>query len=219
MRIDNRPSPKAFLGMSGTSSFEWIFVVEEVAAPDDPRIDALYDHVDALVESHSGLPLVTTLTSGESATQAAREALLAIHTAGFTVRRSYPDFVTRAEIADRVGRTRSAVDNWVRGVRQKDFPTPAHLAGGGLWLWRDVHGWVSANTHVDSDGVGYPSLKDHAQIDYELQAPGISRMSPIVLASAEKFGQWRVVREELKVGRARVVVNPRRTRGRLVGAR
>jgi predicted DNA-binding transcriptional regulator AlpA len=85
-------------------------------------------------------------------------------------KRTYPDFVSRADIAERAAKTRQAVDLWVRGDRQKDFPRPVHLVGGGVWLWRDVRNWLQQERikNVPEDDTDYPSMDDHAVIDNQL---------------------------------------------------
>jgi predicted DNA-binding transcriptional regulator AlpA len=157
--------------MFDKQSFEWVFVVPDISEPDDSRIDDLNRRCDAVVESHGGLSLVSTLTQGHSAVDAARVAIQVLEDSGLSAERTYPDLVTRADIAVRVQKTRQAVDNWVRGDRQQDFPSPVHLAGGGLWLWRDVSEWLQRERIKDlpdDGGAQYPALADHAAIDSQL---------------------------------------------------
>lgn len=157
--------------MFDEQSFEWMFVVPEISGPDDPRVDELGDRGEVFVESHNGLNLVSTLTSGRTAVGAARIAINLLADCKLKAQRTYPDLVTRADIAERVGMRRQAVDNWVRGDRQQGFPSPAHLVGGGAWLWRDVSDWLQRERIKglpDDGGVLYPTLADHAVIDGEL---------------------------------------------------
>lgn len=54
------------------------------------------------------------------------------------------DWLTAAEIAKRVGRTRQSISQLVRGVRgMGDFPKPAAREGSTnpLWSWADVEEW------------------------------------------------------------------------------
>ncbi|WP_458315825.1 helix-turn-helix transcriptional regulator [Mycolicibacterium brisbanense] len=162
--------------MYGEQQYEWMFVVPEISGPDDARIDALSDRVDSVVESHSGLNLVTLLAPGDTALAAARSALRTLDQCGLRPARSYPDLVARGDIAERVGVERQAVDHWIRGQRRKGFPGPVHLAARGLWLWHDVAEWLERE-HIDRDtdhGIAYPSLSDHALIDNQLRVPYIS---------------------------------------------
>ena len=155
-------------------SFEWTFVVLNLDGPDDERVDALCEATDAVVESHGGLHLIAVLTEGPTAVDAARRAIAQLRSCDLQATRTYPDFVTRADIAERSNKRRQAVDNWVRGDRQKDFPGPVHLVGGGIWLWHDVQAWMRRERiqDVPPDDALYPSLSDHAAIDDELRHPG-----------------------------------------------
>lgn len=175
LRIDNTLLLNASLGMHAGQSFEWTFVVPGITGPDDKRIDALYERSDSLVESHSGLNLVTMLASGSTATEAGLAAVATLEQCGLHSQRSYPDLVTRTDIAERTGKERQAVDHWIRGNRRKDFPAPVHLAARGLWLWRDVAEWLEReNVEHDADeGVAYPSLADHVFIDNQIRKRSI----------------------------------------------
>ncbi|CQD11955.1 hypothetical protein BN1232_02256 [Mycobacterium lentiflavum] len=159
-----------------------MFVLPDVTDPGDPRIDALYGAHEALVESHGGLSLASMVTPGETPIAAARMAIAHLAACGFNPERTYPDLVTRADIADRLEKRRQTVDNWVRGERKRDFPSPIHFVGGGVWLWRDVRDWVEraqVRDLPDDDGIGYPSLADHTVIDSELLRTG-GFWSPVV---------------------------------------
>lgn len=150
-----------------------MFVVPELDGPADPRIDLLNLRLDAVVESHNGLNLVTVLTPGITALDAARAAITVLHECGWYVERSYPDLVTRADVTERTGMERQTIDHWIRGQRRKDFPRPVHLAGKGLWLWHDVAEWLNAQKVQLEEGaeeVSYPCLADHAVIDSELRS-------------------------------------------------
>ena len=150
------------------TAHEIIFVLNEVGELGDPRVDIVEADLDAVFERHGDLCLVTVSVEGASAFTAAVDGVRRLTEAGFTVLRSYPDFVTRAEIADRLDITRQAVGNWVRGERLAtvSFPALVHLAAGGLWLWGDVVDWqrasgcgsVAAELH-------FPSIEDHGAID------------------------------------------------------
>ena len=156
--------------MTGDRSYEWTFVVPDISGPDDERIDRLYAAADALVDSHSGLTRVSMLVDGQTAVAAAKKAIAKLENCGLVAERTYPEFVSRADIAERASKTRQAVDNWVRGDRQKDFPPPVHFVSGGVWLWRHVRDWLERERiqDVPVDETTYPSLDDHAVIDQQL---------------------------------------------------
>ncbi|WP_193046809.1 helix-turn-helix transcriptional regulator [Mycolicibacterium baixiangningiae] len=175
--------------MFDEQSFEWVFVVPEIDDPGDPRIDRLYDSAEAVVESHGGLTLVSVLVTGSTAVAAARAAIGTLTACDLRPLRTYPDLVTRGEIADRLGKRRQTVDNWVRGDRQKNFPRPTYLAGGGLWLWGEVQEWLQRERIKDipeGDGVSFPSMADHALVDAELtHEEGWSGHSRLLYVSTE----------------------------------
>jgi predicted DNA-binding transcriptional regulator AlpA len=186
--------------MFDEQSFEWVFVVPDISGPDDKRIDDLYGTAEALVESHGGLNLVAMLTTGHTAIEAARTALGQLSGCGLTAGRTYPDFVTRADIAERADKRRQTVDNWVRGDRQKDFPSPVHLVSGGVWLWRDVRDWLQRERirDVPDDDVNYPSLDDHTVIDYQLARRGAwPPVMPTIVPAAVDLGALARLGDEL----------------------
>lgn len=148
------------------TEFELIFVTPDVAGPGDPRIAQVERHLDVVVESHSGLTLATVTAEGIDAVAAALDAAAVLTACGLPPVRSYPDLVTRQDIADRAEVTRQAVGNWVRGERvQSDpFPTPTHLVGGGVWMWGEVVAWLRRRGH-EIDDIEFPTIDDHARID------------------------------------------------------
>lgn len=151
------------------TEFELIFVIPEITDPGDPRIAQVEDHLDVVVESHSGLTLATVTAEGPDVVTASVNAVKILSSCGLPPTRSYPDLVTRQDIADRVEVSRQAVGNWVRGERfQSDpFPAPVHLVGGGVWLWGDVVNWLRRNNY-QIDDLPSPSMDEHLRIDAAL---------------------------------------------------
>lgn len=166
------------------TEFELIFVIPEVSGPGDARIAEVEEHLDIVVESHSGLTLATVTSEGADALTAALGAAAVLTSCGLTVMRSYPDLVTRQDVADRAEVSRQAVGNWVRGDRMQSdpFPAPVNLAGGGAWLWGDVVAWLRRHDY-EIDAIGFPSMDDHARIDAALV--GASRRSPKISGHLE----------------------------------
>lgn len=152
--------------------FELIFVTPDLSGPGDPRIEQIENHLDVVVESHSGLTLTTVTVEGADAISAALNAAAVLTGCGLTPTRSYPDLVTRQDIADRAEVSRQAVGNWVRGERQQSdpFPVPANLVGGGVWLWGDVVAWLR-NHDYETDDLAFPTLEEHSRIDALLRTP------------------------------------------------
>ncbi|MFC8528401.1 hypothetical protein [Nocardia sp. NPDC057227] len=152
-----------------TIEFELIFEVPEVSGPGDPRIEQVEEHLDIVVQSHSGLTLATVTADGAEVLAAALNAAHILAVCGLRPVRSHPDLVTRQDIAERAEVTRQAVGNWVRGerLRTDPFPVPANLVGGGVWLWGDVVAWLRRQGH-ETDDLEFPSLSDHTRIDSAL---------------------------------------------------
>lgn len=134
-------------------SFNFILVLRD--AVDDATADELFE---------AGLDdAAVTEFAGSAALDVDREAislLAAISTAveqaesvsGVEVLRvDGEELVSQSEIAARSGRSRQAVNHWIRrdGVRSR-FPSPAYGAGtrSPLWRWAEVEAWL------DPDGPG-----------------------------------------------------------------
>jgi hypothetical protein len=82
--------------------------------------------------------------------EALRTAITAVRRAGLAVRRVEPDdFVTQAEIAERLGRTSESVRLLASGQRgDGTFPSPAArtTSRGSLWRWSQVAAWAGRPT-------------------------------------------------------------------------
>lgn len=66
------------------------------------------------------------------------------------------DFVTAAEIARRVGKSRESVRLWIEGERGPGgFPSPCAGVSGGviLWSWAEVARWLSENNRLEDEQV------------------------------------------------------------------
>lgn len=152
--------------------FEIAFVIEQVDDPADERIDRAMELIPNLVLSFDGnLTMVTTLVTAADAVEAGVKAAKALEASDIRVLRTYQDLVTRQDIAERVGVTRQAVGNWVRGERHDDvpFPAPVSLVAGGVWLWGDVADWARSRGYEVED-VSFPSLDAHNRIDLLISA-------------------------------------------------
>lgn len=176
--IDNKRVGGHAGGMSPTE-FELIFAIPEVADPTDKRISVVEEHLDIVVESHSGLTLATVTAEGHDAAAAALGAAAILSICGLAPTRSYPDLVTRQDIADRAQVSRQAVGNWVRGERitADPFPSPVNLVGGGVWLWGEIVAWLRRHNH-STDDISFPSLNDHVRIDTLLLDPDVVATFP-----------------------------------------
>ena len=78
--------------------------------------------------------------------EALRSAVAAVRTAGLVVRRVEPDdFVTQAEVAERLGRSSESIRLLASGQRgDGTFPAPAvrTTSRGSLWRWSQVAAWA-----------------------------------------------------------------------------
>lgn len=147
--------------------YEITFVLGDVAEGlASPAVSVLEDEYDAVVSSHTGVLTVTMTCSGPDAIHAGAAGVRLLQASSFRVERTYPDLVSRQEIADRAGCSRQAVGNWVNGIRHAvdPFPRPVYLSGGGLWMWGEVEPWLVGRGR-QPEGVAYPSLIDHARLD------------------------------------------------------
>jgi hypothetical protein len=72
------------------------------------------------------------------------EAVCGLHSAGFEVIGLDFDLVNTTEIADRIGRTRQTVRQYVDGLRGPGgFPAPLGVPGGvRVWDWGSVNEWL-----------------------------------------------------------------------------
>ncbi|MFD7968905.1 helix-turn-helix transcriptional regulator [Streptomyces clavifer] len=152
--------------------FDLTFVVSGVTVDDDAAVDVLLERCDALLARAGGVDLLSVTWSGDSAVQAALEAAAAAHAAvpQLHVRRLDRDLVGIHEIADRTGRSRQNVSQWVTGTRKAGgapFPAAEGTVGRSqAWLWTEVNHWLSE--HNLDDGSTYPSRKEMTEIDFAL---------------------------------------------------
>ena len=134
--------------------------------------DLLVEQLDAIVSRLAGVPYVTFLQDAPSGTEAARRLVSRVHDLGGKVQSVDFDYVTRSEIAERLGATRQAVALWVAGDRKAGFPfpRPAIQAGVSLWCWSDVVDWATVSNHAVGEGVRLLSADEIAVINGELAA-------------------------------------------------
>ncbi|PSR66842.1 XRE family transcriptional regulator [Nocardia sp. MDA0666] len=166
--------------------FEIAFVIETVEA-DDPRIDRAMEALPGTTISGAlGLTIATTLVDAHSAIEAGLHAAKELAAADLAPLRTYPDLVSRQDIADRVGMSRQAVGNWVRGERHnaKPFPVPVTLVAGGAWLWASVVRWIEETGAAELNESALPTLADHCVLD-TMMRQGLSRFNVFTLPVGE----------------------------------
>lgn len=65
------------------------------------------------------------------------------------------ELVSQADIAERTGRSRQAVNHWIkRDADSSGFPPPAYGAStrSPLWRWSDVQSWLDDDRSADDRG-------------------------------------------------------------------
>lgn len=152
--------------------YELTFVVSGASVDDDDAVDVLESELDAMLFRAGGVDLLTLSAVGGSAVEAAMEAATRAVAAvpRLRIHRLDRNLVGVHEVAQRSGRTRQNVSQWIRGERQADgapFPLPEGTAGrSSVWLWCEVNAWLK--TIGLDDGCVYPTREEMAVIDYTL---------------------------------------------------
>ncbi|MEU9760720.1 hypothetical protein [Streptomyces sp. NPDC047985] len=152
--------------------YDFTFVVSGVDVDDQAAVDTLLDDCDALLARAGGVDLLSVTGSGDSAIEAALTAASAARAAVPQLRvcRLDRDLVGVHEIAERTGRSRQNVSQWIAGDRKAQggpFPLAEGTVGRSrVWLWSEVNQWLAA--HGLDDGVAYPTRTEMAEIDVAL---------------------------------------------------
>jgi predicted DNA-binding transcriptional regulator AlpA len=155
-----------------TMDYDFTFVVSGVDVDDQAAVDALLESCDALLARAGGVDLLSITGSGDSAIEAALTVVSAAQAAvpQLKVCRLDRDLVGVHEIAERTGRSRQNVSQWIAGERKaqgEPFPAAEGTVGRSqAWLWSEVNQWLA--THGLDDGVAYPTRTEMAQIDVAL---------------------------------------------------
>ncbi|MCQ0000887.1 helix-turn-helix transcriptional regulator [Streptomyces sudanensis] len=162
--------------------YDFTFVVSGVDVDDQAAVDALLEKCDALLARAGGVDLLSTTGSGGSAVEAALAAASAARAAVPRLRvcRLDRDLVGVHEIAERTGRSRQNVSQWIAGERKaRGVPFPAAEGTVGrsqVWLWSEVNRWLAV--HGLDDGVAYPTRAEMAEIDVALAAEAAGAPGP-----------------------------------------
>lgn len=174
------------------TDYELIFITRPLT---EDQEFTLLDKLDCIVgRRHDGLSFVTTWVAGDDAETAANYAHALLVAAGVAVQRMEFDLAGRSELAHRLGVTRQAIGNYVRGERRLGAPFPAMFSdvAGGVWLWGDVVDWYR-NQGLDDPrpGIGYPNRADIESFNADLHA---SRARTSVPIQVESESEARVAR-------------------------
>ncbi|MFI6465545.1 helix-turn-helix transcriptional regulator [Streptomyces sp. NPDC050528] len=152
--------------------YDFTFVVSGVDVDDQAAVDVLRDRCDALLARAGGVDLLSITSSADTAVEAALIAASAARAAVPQLRvcRLDRDLVGVHEIADRTGRSRQNVSQWIAGERKTQagaFPAAEGTVGRSqAWLWSEVNSWLAL--HGLDDGAAYPTRAEMAEIDVAL---------------------------------------------------
>ncbi|GAA3745879.1 helix-turn-helix transcriptional regulator [Salinactinospora qingdaonensis] len=161
--------------------YEFTFVLDGISLDDHTAVQRLTEELDALLSHSHGTPRMTVAGEGPDAVTAALAVVTRALDLVPTMRvvRLDWDLVGVSDIAERTGRSRQNVTQWVRGQRHDrvPFPAPEGTAGHSLiWLWSEVNTWL-CELGLD-DGENRPTRVQMAEIDWRLHG---LRRTPLTL--------------------------------------
>ncbi|MEW1921054.1 hypothetical protein [Pseudarthrobacter oxydans] len=132
--------------------------------------DFLVEEFDAHIARHGQQTFVTVLLDG-SVLETLPEFIKMLAANGVQVHSVIQDLVTTTEIADRLGVSRQAVNNWCRAARKASspFPSPSVVSGVSLWDWGEVAGWARDQLQYE-DPINYLSPDEIAVLNGRLAA-------------------------------------------------
>ncbi|CAL9294453.1 helix-turn-helix transcriptional regulator [Streptomyces sp. SudanB25_2051] len=178
--------------------YDFTFVVSGVDVDDQAAVASLEERCDALLARAGGVDLLSITGSGASAFEAALNAVSSARAAVPQLRvcRLDRDLVGVHEIAERTGRTRQNVSQWIAGARKGQgdpFPAAEGTVGRSqAWLWSEVNQWLAA--HGLDDGAAYPTRAEMAEIDVAL-ANAVTLHFTVADTPGFDAGRDRVVQE------------------------
>ncbi|OKK19878.1 hypothetical protein AMK09_14690 [Streptomyces sp. CB02488] len=152
--------------------YEFLFVVDGVDVDDDLAVGIIFDEFDGLLTRHRDKHLLDLAESGDGAIDAAHRLVVRLRKElpQLRLERLDPDLVGVSDIAERTGRSRQNVLQWVNGERRTEvgaFPDPEGTAGRSLvWRWAEVNAWLARI----GEQVGDPGAtrQDALHIDFML---------------------------------------------------
>jgi hypothetical protein len=185
--------------MAGMVEYEFLFVVDGVSSDDDTMVAALTDAFDGVLSWNRGLCRLAISSQGADALDALRNLLTRISSEvpALKILRLDPDLVGVSDIAERTGRTRQNVQQWVTGERNSENPFPPSEGCAGrshVWRWADVNDWLKPLGF--DDGETRPTRDESVFLDAALiswnDPDRQSRIFENELAESLARGQWPV---------------------------
>ena len=126
---------------------------------DDATSDLLFEAGlgDAAVTAFDGHPALDVDREASTLLDAIASSITqAESVAGIQVMRvEGEELVSQADIAERTGRSRQAVNHWIkRDADRSGFPEPAYGTStrSPLWRWGDVQSWLEPDADTDDRG-------------------------------------------------------------------
>lgn len=146
------------------SPVELLLVVDPIT--DDTK-SSLQEGRDVFVRSQAGLTVVGARGEWELPLNAAMALVESFEQVpGVRVDRCCEDLVTFTDVMTRTGVASDDLMEWMQ--RPPDaadrFPEPYNLVGGGVWLWGEVHDWLST-VGKGVDSCRFPTRGDHWKIN------------------------------------------------------
>jgi predicted DNA-binding transcriptional regulator AlpA len=152
--------------------YEFTFVVEGADPDDNEVIEILTERLDATLARGAGVGLLTIEADGKSALDAAGNAMTSAEHLVPQIRFVHldRDLVGISEIAERTGRSRQNVAQWVSGERHAvaavPFPKVEGVVGRArIWLWSEVNAWLRSTLSLGDEICG-PSRDEITDIDF-----------------------------------------------------
>jgi hypothetical protein len=152
-----------------TMETDFVILVDGLSLDDDDVIGTLAEDFDAVASEHHGTMRLAVTAEGIDPLNAFSGLLvrLAQRLPDVHVLRLDPDLVNVTDIAERVGRSRQNVQQWIDGDRlagSPPFPKPEGTAGRSrIWRWNDVHEWLHPLGLTELENL--PSRDDSLVID------------------------------------------------------
>jgi len=129
--------------------YELTFVIEGVDPSDEEVATVLTEELDAGLARGAGVDLLLITAEGTNAVNAAQNAMRSVEFFAPKIRFLYldRDLVGISEIAERTGRSRQNVTQWVTGERHAGTSTPFPKVEGvvgrmRIWIWSEVNAWL-----------------------------------------------------------------------------
>jgi predicted DNA-binding transcriptional regulator AlpA len=155
--------------------YEFLLVVDGITVDDERSVAIIMDRFDGLMSWHRGVHRLAVSSEGAHAIDALLRLLarLDAELPSLRVLRLDPDLVGVPDIAERTGRSRQNVQQWIHGERNADRPFPLPEGSSGrspIWRWAEINAWL-APLRLD-DQVMRPTREESAVIDVALMQRG-----------------------------------------------